>query len=96
MPVQMVAVISPCALHCGLICLQNTMLRIPKYRHQYQPTVLDVWNFRTKGKLIEAGCIKMSDLTEEDVVPKPDKRPGISAGERQWPQVEKMKIGKTF
>jgi len=34
------------------------------------PTVLDVWNFRKKTKLIEAGCIKMSNLTEEDVVPK--------------------------
>lgn len=53
------------------------------------PTVLDVWNFRKKGKLIEAGCVKMSDLTEEDVVPKSDNKPGISASERQWLQVEK-------
>jgi len=59
------------------------------------PTVLDVWNFRKKAKLIEAGCIKMSDLTEEDVVPKPDKKPGISASERQWLQIEKFQNGDT-
>jgi len=57
------------------------------------PTVLDVWNFRKKTKLIKAGCIKMSDLTEEDVVPKPDKKHGISASERQWLQVEKFQNG---
>lgn len=57
------------------------------------PTVLDVWNFRKKTKLIEAGCIKMFDLTEEDVAPKPDKKPGISTSERQWLQVEKFQTG---
>lgn len=57
------------------------------------PTVLDVWNFRKKAKLIEAGRIKMSDLTEEDVVPKPDKKSGISASERQWLQIKKFKNG---
>lgn len=51
------------------------------------PTVLDVWRFRTKAKLIDAGCIKMSELTKEDVAPKPDKKPGISASERQWLQI---------
>ncbi len=57
------------------------------------PTVLDVWNFRKKAKLIEAGCIKMLDLTKEDVAPKPDKKPGISASERQWLQIEKYQAG---
>jgi hypothetical protein len=57
------------------------------------PTVLDVWNFRKKAKLIEAGCIKMADLAEEDVAPKPDKKPGISASERQWLQIEKYQTG---
>jgi len=52
-------------------------------------TVLEVWNFRKKAKLLEGGCIKMSDLSEEDVVPKPDKKPGISVSERQWLQIEK-------
>lgn len=52
-------------------------------------TVLDVWNFRKKDKLIESGCIRMSDLTIEDINPKPDNKDGISASERQWLQVEK-------
>ena len=53
------------------------------------PTVLDVWNFRKKTKLIESNCIKMSDVTKEDVSPKPDKKPGISVSERQWLQIKK-------
>lgn len=58
-----------------------------------QPTVLDVWNFRKKAKLIELGCIKMSDLSEDDVAPQPDKKPGLSASQRQWLQVEKYQKG---
>jgi len=58
------------------------------------PTVLDVWNFRKKAKLIEANCIKMSDITENNVAPKPDKKPGISASERQWLQIEKYQTGE--
>jgi hypothetical protein len=53
------------------------------------PTVLDVWSFRKKAKMIEAGVIKMSDLSMEDVDPKPDKKPGISPSERQWLQIER-------
>jgi hypothetical protein len=54
-------------------------------------TVLDVWNFRGKDKLIENGIIKMDDISEGDIHPKPDTRPGISASERQWLQVQKYK-----
>lgn len=57
------------------------------------PTVLDVWNFRKKEKLIDAGRIKMSEITQEDVVPKSDKKPGISSSERQWLQIEKCQKG---
>ncbi len=59
------------------------------------PTVLDIWNFRKKDTLIEAGCIKMSEITKDDVGPKADKKPGISASERQWLQVEKFQNGDT-
>ena len=52
-------------------------------------TVLDVWNFRKKDDLIENGVIKMSDLSEQDIAPKPDKKLGISASERQWLQIQK-------
>lgn len=57
------------------------------------PTVLDVWSFRKKDKLIDAGCIKMSELAEDDVNPKPDNKPGISASQRQWLQIEKVQNG---
>ena len=53
------------------------------------PTVLDVWNFRRKARLIEEGCIRMSDLSKKHIAPKPDEKPGISASERQWLQVRK-------
>jgi hypothetical protein len=59
------------------------------------PTVLDVWNFRKKSSLIEQGIIKMADLSIVDISPKPDKKLGISASERQWLQVEKVKNGDT-
>ncbi|NCB03239.1 MAG: DUF2779 domain-containing protein [Spirochaetia bacterium] len=55
------------------------------------PTVLDVWNYRKKDTLIEQGIIKMADLSPLDISPKPDKKLGISASERQWLQVEKVK-----
>jgi hypothetical protein len=54
-------------------------------------TVLDVWSFRGKDKLIENGIIKMDDIPEHAVHPKPDTSPGISASERQWMQIQKYK-----
>ena len=57
------------------------------------PTVLDVWNFRKKSKLIESGRIKMSELLEEDVGPEPNDQPGLSTSERQWLQIEKFQNG---
>ena len=57
------------------------------------PTVLDVWNFRKKSKLIEAGRIKMSEILEKDVGPEPNDQPGLSTSERQWLQIEKFQNG---
>lgn len=57
------------------------------------PTVLDIWNFKKKDELIEAGRIKMSGITKKDVNPKPDNKPGMSESERQWLQIEKFKTG---
>ena len=56
-------------------------------------TVLDVWNFPKKSALLESGCIKMNDLQMEDVNPSPDGKPGISASERRWLQIEKYQSG---
>jgi hypothetical protein len=56
-------------------------------------TVLDIWNFRKKDKLLSEGVVKISDLHEEDISPKEDGKPGISASERQWLQVSKEQNG---
>jgi hypothetical protein len=55
-----------------------------------EPNVLEVWSYRGKDNLIEEGRVKMSDLIEDDFDPKSDKKPGISASERRWLQVEKV------
>lgn len=54
-----------------------------------QPTIFDIWNFRKKDEYIKNGCIKLADITEDDISPKNDSKPGISASERQWLQVQK-------
>ncbi|MBT4763277.1 MAG: DUF2779 domain-containing protein [Bdellovibrionaceae bacterium] len=60
-----------------------------------ESTVLDVWNFRKKDKLIAEGVIKISDLNEDDISPKDDAKPGVSASQRQWLQVEMEQSGTT-
>ncbi|MBI9093356.1 MAG: DUF2779 domain-containing protein [Sphaerochaeta sp.] len=55
------------------------------------PTVLDIWNFRNKDRLIQANRIKLSDVTELDIMANSDGRPGLSASQRQWLQVQKCK-----
>jgi hypothetical protein len=55
------------------------------------PTVLDIWNFRKKDKLINSGVIKLSDVTKEKISPESDLKPGLSVSERQWLQVEKYR-----
>jgi hypothetical protein len=50
--------------------------------------ILSVWNFRKKDHYISDGKIKLTDLTEEDISPRDDGKPGISASERQWLQIE--------
>ena len=56
-----------------------------------EPTVLDVWDFRRKDKLIAEGKIKMSSLSIDDIAPKADKKSGLSGSQRQWLQVEKVR-----
>lgn len=54
-----------------------------------QGTVLDVWNFRGKDKLIAQGVCKLSQVQREHINPKPNENRagGLSASERQWLQV---------
>lgn len=55
-----------------------------------EPTVLDIWNYRSKDKLIAKGALKFSHLEPGDFKAEPDGKPGISPGQRQWMQVEKV------
>jgi len=55
-----------------------------------EPTVLDLWGFLRKDQLLEAGIIRLCDVTEDDINVKPGDD-GLSRTERQWLQVEKAK-----
>lgn len=59
-----------------------------------EPNVLEIWNYRKKDALISDDKVKLSDLEEEDISPKPAKKEGMSPSERQWLQVEYSKLGK--
>jgi len=48
-------------------------------------TVLDIWNFRGKDKLIEKRVFKLARVTEDDLKVKDDKD-GLSNSQRQWLQ----------
>ncbi len=54
------------------------------------PNVLDIWNYLGKARLLAENRVAMADVTKGDIGPKPDGRPGHSASERQWLQVEKV------
>jgi uncharacterized protein DUF2779 len=60
-----------------------------------EPFVFDIWNFRKADALIATGKILMKDVMKEDISPKKDKGPGLSASERQWIQVECAREGKS-
>lgn len=55
------------------------------------PSVLDLWASKRKNRFIDEGKLKLIDLDEDDVEPKADGKNGMSASERQWLQVEKIK-----
>lgn len=50
-------------------------------------TVLDIWNFRGKDKLIQAGVVKMNQVTEEDIKLTDDDVGPLSNSQRQWLQI---------
>jgi len=57
--------------------------------------MFELWNFRGTQKLIDAEKVKLADLTEDDVKPKDDGKPGLSNSQRQWLQVEMCRDGET-
>ena len=50
-------------------------------------TVLDLWNFRGKDRLIQQGVCKLSQITEEDLKLTDHEYSPLSNAERQWMQV---------
>ena len=50
-------------------------------------TVLDIWNFRGKDKLIQSGVVKMNQVTEEDIKLTDDDFGTLSHSQRQWLQI---------
>ena len=54
-----------------------------------EDTILDLWDNRNKDIYLDQGIIKLKDLSEGDINPKPDDKPGISRTQRQWLQVSK-------
>lgn len=52
-----------------------------------QGTVLDIWNFRGKDKLIQQGICKLSQVTEVDLKLTDHDLSPLSNGQRQWLQV---------
>ena len=60
-----------------------------------EQTVLNIWDFRGKDKLIGQGRVRIQDVTADDLNMKEDDKPGISRSRRQLLQVEKAKSGDT-
>jgi DNA-binding protein YbaB len=54
------------------------------------PNILDIWDYKRKGKLLAENRIAMSDVMKTDIEPESDDKPGLSHSERQWLQVEKV------
>ncbi len=54
-----------------------------------KPAMMDVWDFRRKGAMLEAGKYFMSDLAMDDLGFSPGSGSEISRTERQWLQIQK-------
>lgn len=52
-----------------------------------EPTVIDLWKFRDKQKLIERGTIKLSEINRDDLGFDSSDH-GLSNAERQWLQIQ--------
>jgi hypothetical protein len=63
----------------------------PLLKHKEQPfdhpTVLSLWNYRDKDRLIQEGKVFMTQVEKSDVRLQGDDDPGHSPSERQWLQV---------
>lgn len=63
--------------------------------HFAKPSILDIWNFNGKDKLIGERRVTIDDITDDDLKLKDDGKPGLSASRRQQVQVQKARSGDT-
>ncbi len=56
-----------------------------------EPTILEIWDHRSKDKLIDEGKMKLSHLSIDDIGIKDSERSGLSRTERQWIQIERSR-----
>ena len=59
------------------------------------PNIFEVWDCRTKDKLIDNNILKIAELSIDDIDPAPDAKSVLSRRERQWLQIEKVQNGDT-
>lgn len=52
-----------------------------------EPTLLELWSFRGKKKLLNDGARRLADVTKDDLKYAPGEH-GLSTSERQWMQVQ--------
>ena len=74
---------------CPLIrlqCYEGLDVNAAVYEWNYQHQLLAI-------KLLEQGKVKLDQLVESDIGPEPDGKPGLSATERQWLQIQKAAAG---
>lgn len=56
------------------------------------PTIFDIWNFNhvRRETLLDQKRVKLSEFTADDINIKESDKPGMSASQRQWLQVQKL------
>jgi hypothetical protein len=52
--------------------------------------IFSLWNYRKKDVLLQQGKYFIHDLVEDDILPTPDGKAGLSITQRQWLQVQKI------
>jgi hypothetical protein len=55
------------------------------------PHIFEIWNFRKKDQLMEAGKHFINKLDENDIGIKESEKDGLTTSERQWIQIKKVK-----
>ncbi|MBC2653607.1 DUF2779 domain-containing protein [Novosphingobium aerophilum] len=56
-----------------------------------EPTILDLWNYRGKQKLMDQGVRRLAEVTQQDIKFTPGAH-GLSNSERQWLQIDGLPV----